>query len=173
MDVYIILLRIIHIGSAILWFGGAVFYSAFVGPAVGRMGPQGSRFFGLLVRQGKAVVFFVVVSTTTVIAGGFLYWRDSGGFDPDWMRSDFGTGLTVGAVAGLISWLLVLLVLAPTSYKLTSLGERVTASGGSPSGEEIGALETLRARLNRFALVNIASLTIATVAMASARYLNF
>jgi hypothetical protein len=32
MDAYMILFRIIHIASAMLWFGAAVFYTAFIGP---------------------------------------------------------------------------------------------------------------------------------------------
>jgi hypothetical protein len=88
------------------------------------------------------------------------------------MQTGFGTGLTVGAVAGLISWLLVLLVLAPTSYRLTALGERIAAHGGPPSREQMASVQALQSRLNGFSLVNIASLAIATLAMATARYLN-
>jgi uncharacterized membrane protein len=170
VDWYMILFRIIHIASAILWFGSAVFYSAFVAPTLRSVGPEGGRFFNLLVRQQKAVIFFVFVSTSTIVAGGFLYWRDSGGFNIDWMQTGFGTGLTVGAVAGLISWFLVLLVLAPTSYRLTALGERI-AAGEPPSHEQMASVRTLQSRLNSFSLLNIASLTIATLAMATARYL--
>lgn len=173
MDAYMSLFRIIHIASAALWFGAAVFYSAFIGPSLGALGPEGPGFFGVLVRQARAVIFFVVVSTTTVIAGGFLYWRDSGGLDTDWMQTGFGAGLTIGAVAGLISWFLVLMVLAPTSYRLTALGEEMRAAGEPPSKERLAAAEILRTRLNRFAILNIASLAIATLAMASARYLAF
>ncbi len=50
MDAYMILFRIIHIASAALWFGAAVFYSAFIGPHLGAIGPQGPRFFSVLVR---------------------------------------------------------------------------------------------------------------------------
>jgi hypothetical protein len=72
VDAYTILFRIVHIASAILWFGSAVFYSAFVGPTLRAVGADGSRFFNHLVRQQKAVIFFLVVSTSTVVAGAFL-----------------------------------------------------------------------------------------------------
>ena len=173
VDWYIVLFRIIHIASAILWFGAAVFYSAFVGPTLQSAGAEGGRLFNHLVRQQKAVIFFVVVSTSTVVAGAFLYWRDSGGLDADFMQTGFGTGLTVGAVAGLLSWFLVLLVLAPTSYRLAALGEQISALERPPSQEQMASLRALQSRLNGFSIVNIASLGIATVAMATARYLNF
>lgn len=134
-------------------------------------GPEGGRLFRHLVRQRKAVIFFLVVSTLTVVAGGLLYWRDSGGLDLDWIQTDVGTGFRVGAVAGLISWILVVLVLAPTSYRLTALGERLGAASGPPSQTDMSLLQALQSRLKRLSLVNIAFLAIATVAMATARYL--
>jgi hypothetical protein len=165
--------RIVHITSAILWFGAALFYAAFIGPTVAAMGPDGGRFFIHVVRRRRAVIFFLVVSTLTVVAGGFLYWRASGGLDIDWMRTGFGTGLTVGAITGLFSWFLVLTVLAPTSYRLTALAERIASASKPPSQEAAASLQTLQARLRSFSWLNIVSLTVATVAMASARYLTF
>jgi uncharacterized membrane protein len=165
--------RIIHIISAILWFGAAVFFSGFVGPTMAAMGPEGGRFYNLLVRQRKAVVFFRVVATLTIVAGGFLYWRDSGGLDLDWIQTGFGAGLTVGAVAGLTSWLLVMLVVAPTAYRVAEVGERISAAGGPPSQEQMASLQALGSRLRGFSNANIVSLAIAAVAMATARYLAF
>ena len=174
MDAYMIAFRIIHIASAILWAGSAVFFAAFIGPTIEQvLGREGGRFFQHLVRRRKAAVFFVVSSTLTVVAGGFLYWRDSRGLDLDWMRSGFGTGLTVGAVAGLVSWLLVLLVLAPTSYRLTALGDRIASAGGQPAQEDLASVTALQSRLRTVSIVNIAFLAIAVLGMSTARYLTF
>jgi hypothetical protein len=174
VDAYMIVFRIIHIASAILWAGSAVFFTAFVGPTIETLGPEAGRFFGHLVRQRKAVIFFLVVSTLTVVAGGFLYWRDSGGLDIGWMiQSGFGIGLTVGAIAGLTSWLLVVLVLAPTAYRLTELGERIVAAGAPASQDEMASIHALQSRLKGFSIVTVAALAIATLAMATARYLVF
>ena len=43
MDAYMITFRIIHIVSAILWFGGATFCSLFVGPSLVSIGPEATR----------------------------------------------------------------------------------------------------------------------------------
>jgi hypothetical protein len=68
-----------------------VFYSAIGGPTVAALGPDSGRFFNHVVRRRKAMIFFLVVSTLTVVAGGFLYWRDSGGLghglDEDGVRN--------------------------------------------------------------------------------------
>ena len=166
-----IVFRIIHIVSAILWVGSGVFFVAFVGPTLQAFGPEGGKFFAHLVRQRKAVIWFVTVSTLTVVAGAFLYWRDSGGLDILWIRTGIGIGFTVGAIAGIIAWLLVLLVLAPTVNRLIGLGGQISAAGGPPSQEQMSALQALQFRQKRVSFIITALILIAAVAMATARYL--
>ncbi len=173
VDPYMLVFRIIHITSAALWYGAALYYSGFTGPTLMAAGPDAGKLFSHLIRERRAVIFFLTVSTLTVVAGAFLYWRDSGGLDPGWMQTGFGTGLTVGAVFGLVSWLIVVLVLAPTSYRLVGLSDRIASGEGPPSPEQRASMEALRSRLNTFAVINIVSLTLAILGMASARYLDF
>ena len=168
---YMIVFRIIHIVSAILWVGSGVYQTAFVGPTFEAFGPEAGKFFGYMVRQRKVTAFFVTVSTLTVVAGGFLYWRDSNGLDLDWIQTGGGIGFTVGAVAGILAWLLVLLVLTPTVHRLVGLGGEIAAAGGPPSQEQMTTLQGLQSRVKRFSNVIVTFLLIAAVAMATARYL--
>lgn len=168
-----IVFRIIHIVSAILWAGAAVFFAAFVGPTFAAFGPESGKYFSYIVGRRKAVIFFLTASTLTVVAGGFLYWRNSGGLDSDWILTGFGTGLTVGGIAGLIAWLMVLLVLAPTSYRILGLGLRIAAAGTPPTEEQAASIGAMQARIRRFSIFVSGLLIIAAAAMAVARYLNF
>jgi uncharacterized membrane protein len=166
--------RIIHIVSAILWFGAATFYSGFVGPSLASIGPQAANtFYNHLVRQRRAVLFFRTVSTLTVVAGGFLYWRDSSGLKLDWITSSAGIGFTVGAIFGIASWLLVLGIIAPTAMRLARFGEQVAAAGGPPSEEQTASLQSMASRLRSVSFLLLALLAIAAIAMSAARYLVF
>ncbi|HEX2090033.1 MAG TPA: hypothetical protein VHI54_08950 [Actinomycetota bacterium] len=174
MDAYMITFRIIHIVSAILWFGAATFYSVFVGPSLASIGPQAANtFYNHLVRQRRAVAFFRTVSTLTVVAGGFLYWRDSSGLKLDWITTSAGIGFTVGAVFGIASWLLVLGIISPTAIRLAAVGEQISAGGGPPSQEQTASLQAMSSRLRSFSFLLLALLAVAAIAMASARYLVF
>jgi hypothetical protein len=173
MDAYMVVFRIIHIVSAILWAGAAVYFAGFVGPTFEAFRPESGKYFNYLVGRRKAVIFFLTVSTLTVVAGGFLYWRDSGGLDSDWILSGFGTSFTVGGIAGLIAWLIVLLVLAPTSYRIMGLGSRIAAAGTPPTEEQTASIRAMQGRLKRFSIIVSGLLITAAVAMAVARYLNF
>jgi hypothetical protein len=168
-----IALRIIHVVGAILWAGGATFFAGFVGPTVETLGPGAGPFFTYLVRRRRAVIFFLMVSSLTALSGALLYWRDSHGLDIEWIQTGFGTGLTVGGVAGLLSWILVLSVVAPTTYRMTGLGERIAATGSPPSEEQAALLSMLQRRLKTGSVVIVVLLAIAAVAMATARYLVF
>ncbi len=141
-----IVFRIIHIVSAILWAGAAVYFAGFVGPTFAAFRPESGKYFSYLVGRRKAVIFFLTVSTLTVVAGGFLYWRDSGGLDSDWILTGFGTGLTVGGIAGLIAWLMVLLVLAPTSYRTWDLDRGSPRRGRHRPKNKLRRLERCRQR---------------------------
>lgn len=173
MDAYMVTFRIIHIVSAILWVGSGVFFVAFVGPTFQAFGPEGGKFFAHLVRQRKATTFFVIVSTLTVVAGAFLYWRDSSGLDPAWMQTSVGVGFTVGAIAGIAAWLLVLLVLTPTVNRLLEFGGRIAGGSSPPSQELMTALQATQSRQKRVSYIIVTLILIAAVAMATARYLVF
>ena len=173
MDAYMITFRIIHIVSAILWVGSGVFMAAFVGPTFRAFGPESGKFFAHLVRQRKAVLWIVTVSTLTVVAGAFLYWRDSGGLDLDWIRTGVGIGFTVGAIAGIAAWLLILLVLRPTINRVLELGGRMAGAGGPPNQELMTTLQATQSRQRRVQFVIVTLVLFAAVAMAAARYLAF
>lgn len=171
MDAYMIIFRIIHIVSAILWVGSGVFLVAFIGPTFQAFGPESGKYFAYLVRQRKAEVWFVTVSTLTVVAGGFLYWRTSGGLDLNWMQTGIGIGFTVGAIAGITAWLLVLLVLTPTIHRLLDLGGQIAGGGGPPSQELMMRLQATQSRQKRVSYTIVTLILIAAVAMSTARYL--
>ncbi len=173
MDAYMITFRIIHIVSAILWVGSGVFFVAFVGPTFQAFGPEGGKFFAHLVRRRKATVWFVIVSTFTVVAGAFLYWRNSAGLRLDWIRSSSGIGFTIGAIAGIIAWLLVLLVLTPAVNRLLEFGGQIAAAGGPPTQEQMMTLQAMQSRQRTTSYVIVTLILFAAVAMATARYLVF
>ncbi len=174
MDAYMIVFRIIPIVSAILWFGAGMFYSFFVGPSLASIDPQAANtFYNYLVRRRRAVAFFLTVSTLTVVAGGFLYWRDSSGLDIDWITTSVGVGFTVGAIFGIVSWLLVLTIIAPTALRLAGLGERIAEAGGPPSQEQTASLQAMSSRLRNFSFLLLGFLAVAAIAMSMARYLVF
>ena len=79
MDWLLIVARIVHVGSAMAWFGGAVIGGFFLTPTAKALGPSGQQFMEHLLKRRRMGVFFPIVAALTVLSGAALYWRDSNG----------------------------------------------------------------------------------------------
>jgi uncharacterized membrane protein len=170
VDLGIIALRIIHIGSAILWAGGSVFIERFVQPTAEELGSNGEQFMSAMVRRRKAVVYFPVVAGLTVVAGGILYWIDSAGNPLAYLTGGGqGTGFGIGGIAGFLAFLAGTVGVGPNVAKLTKATEAMATSGSTPELEAAEA--AARANLHRAGRIGLVLLTIAILSMASARYL--
>ena len=169
----LIILRLIHIVAASLWVGAAIFYLFFVKPSVKAIGPSGAQFMQNLTVRRKYPTFMASVSILTILAGAALYLYTSDGFDIDWIKTGTGIGLTVGALAGVAAFIIGAAGIGPTSAKLGALGQQINNSGGKPTPDQTNALHALEKRLVLIERLDFTMLTIALLAMAVARYLDF
>jgi uncharacterized membrane protein len=171
-DTIMVLLRIVHIVTGVIWVGSLFVVVVFVQPSAATLGPAGAPFMSELRRRRFVDVVFID-AVLTVVAGSFLYWHDwhehrSFG---DWIGSSFGAGLTVGALLALVGLGVAALVTRPTIVRLVAFGKEVAESGGPPSPETGAQIGTLQHRLVVAERVSFSLVVLAVVAMASARYL--
>jgi uncharacterized membrane protein len=171
MDVLVIVLRIVHIVSAVVWVGGAAVFFFYVEPMVHALGADGEKVMNDLVVRRKLPIYFMVASTLTVLGGGLLYWRDSNGLQLSWISTPTGLGFTVGAIAALIAWLGGNLLIPKTIGEMTGVGAEMKAAGGPPSAALMGRMQAAQQKLRTIGLVDLVLLSIAAVSMAAARYL--
>lgn len=73
MDGWLILLRIVHVGSAMIWFGGAIIGGYFLQPTAAALGPAGQPFMEHLMRTRRMGIFFPIVAGLTILSGVALY----------------------------------------------------------------------------------------------------
>jgi uncharacterized membrane protein len=171
MDVVVLALRIVHIGSGVMWVGGAALFFFYLEPAINTLGQDAEKFVNEVINRRKAPIYFVSISTLAILSGIVLIWRDSNGFQLSWITSSIGLGFTIGGLAALIAWLGGNLLIPRTLGKLTSIGAEIGAAGGPPSPELMARMHAVQERLRLIGLVDIVLLTIAVVGMAVARYL--
>lgn len=166
---YLIILRLLHISCGVFWGGAAIYLSAFVGPAVKALGPDGGKFMQQLARTNKLPLVMTAASTITIVAGILLIWELSGGLQYEWLVSTHGMILTIGAVLAIIAYFEGLLITRPTVLKINQLGQQIGSD--KPSAEQIQQLGFYRNRIfaaNKHAAVLIA---LAVIAMSISRYL--
>jgi len=168
----VILLRIVHIVTGVIWVGSLFVVVVFVQPSAAALGPAGAPFMSELRRRRFVDVVFID-ALFTVVAGSLLYWRDWHTYPSfsDWIGSSFGTWLTVGAVLAISGLGVAASLTRPTIRRLVSLGKQVAKSGEKPPPETAARIGALQHRLVLAERVSFSLVLLAVVAMASARYL--
>jgi uncharacterized membrane protein len=169
VDVLHIVLRVIHIGAGIIWVGSSLFLHFFIEPTVHALGPQGGPFMRHLMEKRKMPVVISISGVLTVVAGVWLYWRDTSGFDPDLVTSSIGLGFLVGGIAAILAFVLGVGVVRPLAVRMGTLGE--TMASGQPTQQQVQEMGAIQGKLRRISTINLVLLAIAVIAMASARYL--
>ncbi|MDQ6870722.1 MAG: hypothetical protein M3037_01770 [Gemmatimonadota bacterium] len=170
MRAEILVLRLIHILSGIMWLGSGMYTSFFLVPALsGSPAVMGQVLAGLQRRH-----FFLVlqlVAALTILSGLRLMWIDSAGFASSFFTSRVGRTLSLGGVAALIAAILSFGVGRPAMVRAGAIAASLAGSA------EPGERERLTAQVNRLrkrgAIAGALSLgfgLLAGSAMAIARY---
>lgn len=159
MDVYLIVVRLIHIGAAFFWVGSAALMGRFVLPAAHNAGDDGRKFMRSFLTSTRFPIAIAASAGIAVLAGILLWLRGSSGH-----FSSLGwTVLTIGAVVGIIT---AINGGAVTSRRSREYGAALSKSDSTP--EQLAALE---AKLLQGANIDAALGGIALLCMALARYL--
>ena len=170
MDPLLLLLRIVHIGSAMIWFGGAITFSFFVDPTARALGPAAAPFMESLMRRGVGILF-PVIGALTVLSGAALYWRDSGGLQTAWITSPSGLAFTIGGIAAIIAFVGGMVLIGPSVAEETAVQRELAASGGVPDAGQQARLARADARMQLATRVDLPLIVVAALTMAVGRYL--
>ena len=169
MTYLIWLLRIIHIVGGVIWVGGTLIMTFFIGPTVNATDQAGQRFVGHLMNNLKFSSRMAAASGATILAGVILYWIDSQGFTSPWMTSGAGRGFGIGAAFALIGFVYGILI-GRTTKTMAQLGAQMQ---GNPSSAQLAQLQTIRKQQATYSTISTVTLLLAVIFMAIARYLQF
>jgi hypothetical protein len=172
MDSFMVAFRIVHIGSAIVWAGGAALFFAYIEPTINAMGPDGEKVTAELVGKRRLPIYFAVASSLTVLGGLILYWRDSGGLQLSWITTATGLAFTIGGLSGLGAWVGGNLLIPRRLGAVAGIGAEMKSAGGPPSPELMGRMHAAQQGLRTIGLIDLILIGIAVLAMASAPYLG-
>jgi hypothetical protein len=171
MDGLLILFRIIHVGSAMIWFGGSIVASFFLQPTAQALGAAGQPFMEHLMKERKLGVLFPIVAGLTVLSGVVLYWRDSGGLQGSWITSPTGLAFTLGGLAAIVAFVGGFILIAPSIGAQVAVQGELAATGGEPSPAQRERLDRADSRLRLAGRIDLPLLLLAGLTMAVARYL--
>ncbi len=170
MDLYMVVLRVIHILAGIFWVGTLLFMLGFIVPAVRATGPGGGPFMLSLLQRTRFRLALPVAGLLTTAAGVLLYYRASDHFNSDWMSSTGGVVLSIGALAGISAFLIGMIVVRPITERLGRLLSDMSGQQGPPSEGQSAEMRRLQERNGRFSLYVAVLMIVSVVGMAAARY---
>jgi uncharacterized membrane protein len=171
MDWWLILLRVVHVGSAMVWFGGAIIGGFFLQPAAKALGSAGQPFMDQLMNRRRMGVFFPVVAALTILSGAGFYWIDSGGLNAAWITSPTGLAFTIGAIAAIATFVGGLVLIGPSVAEQTAVQNELAVVGGEPTPAQRERLELADRRMQLANRIDLPLILVAGLMMAVARYL--
>jgi uncharacterized membrane protein len=168
MDIYLIILRIIHFFAGIYWVGAGIFLVTMLTPALKNMGTEGeSSVMRHLYMDTMYTMSFPAASILTTVAGILLFWEVSDHFNSDWMGNATGVVLSIGGLAGVLAFGHGAGALGPITNKHKAL-LTATADGATP--EQLTEIAALNEKIVMHGKISLGLMIVAVVCMASARY---
>jgi uncharacterized membrane protein len=153
-----IVIRVVHVVTAVFWAGAAMVMGWFITPASRRTGPAAGPFMQNLLRTRLADWAFG--SAVVAVGAGLWLLFDRGGFGGGWQ----GVALAVGAVAGGVAITIGGFIQRPTAGKIQRLGAAI--AGQTPTPEQGAEMTRLQARLAAVAPMTALAVAVAVLGMA-------
>ncbi len=138
MDWLLIVLRIAHVGGAMIWFGGTTVSAFFLEPTAKALGREAQPFMDHLMNRRRLGLMFPLVAGITILSGIALYWRGSGGLQLSWIASPTGFAFTVGGVAAIFAFIGGMALIVPSVAAQTAVRDELEASGGPRRPSSVG-----------------------------------
>ena len=171
MDGWLIFFRIVHVGSAMVWFGGAIVGGFFLQPTAKALGAAGQPFMEHLMKRRGLGIFFPIVAALTILAGAALYWHDSGGMEAKWITSPTGLAYTVGGIAALAAFVGGLVLIGPSIAEQAAVQSELASGDGVLTADQQRRLEKAETRMRLSSRLDLPLLVLAGLTMAVGRYL--
>lgn len=170
MRAELLVLRFVHIISAIMWLGSGVFVAFFLMPAVASNRQIMPQLMEGLQRR-KVFVILPLAGLLAVLSGIRLLWINSAGFAGSYMDTGPGRTFSLGGAAAIIALLLQVFVSRPAGVKLGAIAAQLAGSPPVSERERLSAeADRLRRRNATATLAAVSFGLLAASAMAIARY---
>ena len=169
MDLLLILMRLLHVGLGVFWVGAMIFNAIFLGPSVRDAGPDGAKVMAGLMRR-RFMDVMPAVAILNILSGVWLYWKMSGGFQPDYMHSGPGMTFATGGALAIIAFIVGVTVVRPSMLKAMALGPLIAQAQPQEKDSLMAQAQGYRTKAMGAGKVVALLLGLAAAAMAVGRY---
>jgi uncharacterized membrane protein len=172
MDLYLLILRLIHIVSAVFWGGGTFALAMFILPSVNSSMPESGKFMQRIIGAYHFPIYMTIAGTLVVLSGLMMFDNLSHHFSMEWISSPHGLCLTIGGISAIIAYLMGILINKPRADKIGRIGQEIAKAGGAPTPAQIADMTALRMKITRTTNLIAILILVTVLAMAAAKYVN-
>lgn len=170
MDLTMVVSRIIHLFSAVLWVGTTWSMGLFIGPTAQAVGTDAQKFMQHFLLRSRFARLLTLAGMLTVASGLVMYYRLFGGLAN--LSTGTGLALTVGALAG-IAALGVGLRMGRLINRMRTIGGEIAKAGGAPKPEQQAEVGKLQEALSKSGATNAILMVVALLGMTLSEYFAF
>jgi hypothetical protein len=164
-------LRALHVLLAAIWIGSTVFISVLMMPAIEQSGPAGGEVMMNINARGLTR-YMAILGGTTVLTGIYLFWRFTGGFDPETSATHAGIAFGVGGAAGILAAVIGGSVVGRSANKAIEIMSQVARLQDGPDKSALmKQVAVLQQRMKSGGSAVIVLQAIALLLMAVAHYI--
>jgi uncharacterized membrane protein len=171
MDVYMAVVRIVHIFGGVFWVGTAWMTAGFLLPTAEAIGSDADKFMAFINVKRRYPTFIAIAAGFNLLAGILLYWHDSVGLQLSWITTPTGLAETFGALCAIVGFVLGFRVIKPTIEEFGKIGHEIHSGPQPPTADQLAKLNQVQKRLDSAERIVAIILGLALLAMATMRYL--
>ncbi|SRR6266566_4993444 len=170
MRAELLVLRLVHILSGIMWVGAGMYTSFFLVPALSSSpAVMGQVMQGL--QRRRVLLVLQIVAGLTILSGLRLLWIDSAGFAAGYFGSGTGRTFAISAGAAIIAAVLSFGVAQPAVIRAGAISASLASSADAGERARLTAqLDRLRRRGTIASALAVGFGLLAASGMAIARY---
>jgi uncharacterized membrane protein len=169
MNYLYLTMRLLHILFGVFWAGTIIFNAIFLGPSLREAGPHGSTVFAGLVRRNFPIVL-PITAVINMLAGVYLLWKVSAGFQPAYFRTATGMAFSSGALLAIVAFAIGIVVMRPAMLGAMAMGQAAAQAPPAERDQMLDRAKALGLRAAKASRIIAMLLTLAVAAMAVGRY---
>ncbi len=146
MDIYMVILRLIHILSGVFWAGATFILASHITPTVKATGTAGQEFMKYLSGKAKLSDILGLTGLLSLLSGLIMYSLQ--GWDRQ-LSSPSWIALTLGAIIGAAAYFHGLFVQRKAITGLQTVATQIEASGGPPSPDLVAQMGAMAAKIEK------------------------
>jgi hypothetical protein len=172
MHAEVVVLRLIHVLSGIIWVGGMTIMAVFIMPVLAGLGPgAGPVMAG--INQKKFPVVMPIIALLTILSGLRLLMIDSANFAGAYFESPVGRAFAIAGGLAILAFVAGIMLVRPAMMKVISLGQQMAGATDDTSRSRLAnELAVARKRGATGNSVVLVLLILAAIGMATARYMG-